>query len=494
VCRLLLIALTNVTNLLLARAVSRQTQTTLRVALGASRRDVLRLFIAETLALAVCGGALGALLLFWSGTLIEGLVPAVLRPSGALRPDFRVFVMMAALTTGAHNTASEPRAMRVIVGLQVALGVILLTGAGLLAGSLLRLERVDPGFRRDGALVAFVALGGAAGSPYQAAGTRAQFWDRLIESAGAMPGVTAAGVTSSFPFAFNPNALLEEDGVPPGVWGQAPATGYRVIGGAYFEPMGTPLVRGRLFTGADRAGAPPVAIVNEATVCILWNGEDALGRRVRLYNMDGVEEYATVVGVVADMRHRGLTNPAVSEVYFHYAQRPVRTFAMALVAATAGDPAALAGPLRSAVRDVDPDIPVSSMPINERLDAILSAARFRTGLFSGFAVTALVLAAFGIFGVVSYGIETRMREMGIRAVLGARAARIRRLVLWWRAGARARRSHGRGDRGHVRQPPALDPAVRGRTHRSDGLRGGGRAAAGCGRRRCLVARPPRRSG
>jgi putative ABC transport system permease protein len=452
---LLLIAVTNVTNLLLARAVSRQTQTTLRVALGASRRDVLRLFIAEALALAVCGGALGALLLFWSGTLIEGLVPAVLRPSGALRPDFRVFMVMAALTaaataicallparyatrlhlrtalvTGAHNIASEPRAMRVMVGLQVALGVILLTGAGLLAGSLLRLERVDPGFRRDGALVASVALGGAAGSPYQAAGTRAQFWDRLIESAGAMPGVSAAGVTSSFPFAFSPNALLQEDGVPLGQWGQAPATEYRVIGGAYFEAMGTPVVRGRLFTGADRAGAPPVAIVNEATVRILWNGEDALGRRVRMYNMDGVEEYATVVGVVADTRHRGLTNPAVSEVYFPYPQRPVRTFAMTLVAATAGDPAALAGPLRSAVRDIDPGIPVSSMPINERLDAILSAARFRTGLFSGFAVTALVLAAFGIFGVVSYSIETRMREMGIRAALGARAAHIRRLVLW----------------------------------------------------------------
>jgi predicted permease len=451
---LLLIACANVINLLLARGISRQAQTTLRLALGASDGDVTRVFVMESLVLSIAGGLLGAVLMIWAADLAAGLIPATFSHATALRPDLGVFVVLAALmvavgigcglvparyasgvdlrttlASGAQSVASEPGAMRVMVGLEVAVGVVLLTGAGLLVNSLLRLERVDPGFRRDGAVVASFSLGSAPGSPYETASARARFFDQLLERTAATPGIAAAGVTSSFPFGFSPNALLQEDGVPLGQWGRAPATNYRVVGGKYFDAIGVPLRRGRLFDDADRTGAPLVAVVNEATERILWNGASALGRRVRMVNMDGVEEYATIIGVVGDMRHRGLTRPSVSEVYFPYRQRPGRTYGMTLVAQTTLDATAAASAIRNAVRAVDRSIPAVVEPIAERLETQTAAARFRTRLFGGFALTALALAAFGIFGVVTYMVAARSKEMGIRLALGARPAHVRHLVL-----------------------------------------------------------------
>ena len=451
---LLLIACGNVINLLLARSISREAQTTLRVALGASKGDITRVFVMESLALSIAGGLIGAVLMIWAGDLAEGLIPETFRTAGALRPDLAVFSVLVALmfgvglacgfmparrasrmdlrtalASGAPSVASEPRAMRVMIGIEVALGVILLVGAGLLVRSLIQLEAVDPGFRRGEAVVGSFSLGSAPGSVYATSQARAQFFDRLLENVSSVPGVTAAGVTSSFPFAFSPNAILDTDGIPLGQWGRAPDTHYRVVGGKYFEAMGTPLRAGRDFTDRDRAGAPLVAIVNDATVRILWNGEEPLGRRVRMRNMDGIEEYATVVGVVADMRHRGVTRPAVSEVYFPYRQRPGRTFGMTLVAHTGIDPSSLAGTLRAQVSAIDPTVPVVLTPVAEPLDRLLGPARFRTRLFAGFAATAVALAGFGIFGVVTYSVAARRREMGIRMALGARGAHVRALVL-----------------------------------------------------------------
>lgn len=319
--------------------------------------------------------------------------------------------------------------MRVMVGFEVALGVILLVGAGLLLSSLVRLQAVDPGFTRDGAVVGGFSLGGAPGSAYETPAARAQFFDRLLEGVSVVPGVAAAGVTSSAPFGFSPNALLDTEGIPLGQWGRSPDTHYRVIGGRYFEALGVPLRAGRVFNDGDRPGTPLVAMVNQSTVRIIWNGENPLGRRVRMRNMDGISEYATVVGVVADVRHRGVAVPPVSEVYFPYTQRPGRTYSMTLVAQTGIDPAALTASLRATVRRIDPSIPVVLTSIADRLDTQFAAARFRTRLFAGFAITAVALAAFGIFGVVSYSVAARAKEMGIRLALGARASDVRQLVL-----------------------------------------------------------------
>lgn len=456
VALVLLIGCVNVINLLLARATARQSQMTLRMAIGASRGAIVRILVMESLALAIAGGLLGALLTFWAGAFAAKLLPPALVTDGTLRPGATTFAVMGLLVVGVavlcgvvsawhtlrapmrnavasgRGVEGEPVAMRVLVAVEVALAVMLLAGAGVLVRSLMKLETVDLGFRRDGAVIAAFTLGSSSpASPYAEPDARARLLDRTLEEIGGIGGIDTVGVTSAFPLRSggNPNALLEEEGAPPGEWGRDPATSYRIVGGQYFEAMDIPLAAGRFFDARDREGAPHVAIINERQAALMGGVRESLGRRVRMTNIDGYDDFATIVGVVAEVRHRGARSTPLPEVFFPYTQRPVRTWGMTLVAETALDAAAITPALREAMRRLDPEISITVASMEATVAEQFEPARFRTSLLGSFAGMATLLAVCGVFAVVSYAVARRTREIGIRLALGARTSGVRWLVL-----------------------------------------------------------------
>jgi putative ABC transport system permease protein len=444
----LLIGCANVASLLLSRAGRRRKEIAVRSALGASRGRIVALFLTEALVLALLGGALGFLAATWTVQGLLGLAPASLPRIGNVRLEGVVLLFTVAVSalTGIlfgllpalrmSRAAVEPalREFRATAGRQsrrsggflvvfdVAIALVLLTGALLLVKSTTRLLGVNPGFRSAGVLTMEVDVTGAR-YPDDPAVTR--YWGEVLARVERVPGVRSAGLVSQLPLGGNYDDFgIHAQDKPSANPDADPSADRYSVSTDYLRTMGIPVLRGRGFLATDREGSAPVVLVNGALARRVWPGEDPLGKRIQVGGNDG--PWREVVGVVGSVRHTSLDAPETSQVYLPRAQM-ADNFMILVV--RADDPAALAGPVRAAVTSVDTDQPVTRVATMERvLSASAATRRFSAGLLAAFAVLASLLASIGIFGVLSGFVGQSTREIGIRVALGAGRGRIVGLI------------------------------------------------------------------
>jgi putative ABC transport system permease protein len=449
---LLLIACANVANLLLGRAAARNKEIAVRLSLGATRARVIRQTLTESLVLAGVAGALGLLLAVWgTETLVRVLPPDLALPRlDEVRVDGRVlgFALAVSLLTGvlfgiapallgsAVNLAETLReAMRgttggrsrlrgALVVAEVALAVVLLVGAGLLGRSLQRLLEVDPGVRTGHVLTMRMIL---AGPRYQDDAALRGFMGALLPRLQALPGARSAGGEMYLPLTGDKigHGFFRDDRPLPRPGEELPMD-LRVVAGDYFSTLGIPLLRGRAFDARDHERAPTVFVVNQALAREYFPGENPVGKRISYEWGDTIS--GEIVGVVGNVREMGPKEEPAPAVYRPYAQWPSQR--MTVVLRTDGDPRALAAAAGRVVREIDPDQPVAQVRTMEQvLGETVARPRLNLYLLGGFAGVALLLAAIGLYGIVSYSVTQRRHEIGVRVALGAKDGDVLRLIV-----------------------------------------------------------------
>jgi putative ABC transport system permease protein len=451
----LLIASANVANLLLSRAAAREKEIAIRSALGASRGRLIRQLLTESLLLAFVGGALGLPLALWGVEVLVALSPDRIPRLNEVRIDGTVlgFTLLVSLVSGivfglapalyssklnlneslkeggrgASESVGRRRLHNMLVCSEIALSLMLLICAGLMIKSFVRLQNVNPGFSPENILTMHISL---PGNKYEGQARTVAFYQELLARVESLPGVQSAGLAYSLPpdlLEVSDNYAVEEHPTPPGE--SDPIAPVNFVSTSFFKTMGVPLVSGRFFTEADNPDTPPVVIISEAMAKRYFGSESPIGKRFKQGGLDRTgNPWMEIVGVVGDVNYSGLDAKPEPAYYLPHLQSTLRY--MYMVVRSGPDPASLAPAIRSEVWAIDKDQPVARVrTMQELLYRSVSQPRFRTLLVSVFAATALLLAAVGIYGVISYSVAQRTHEFGIRMALGARQSSILRMVV-----------------------------------------------------------------